>query len=218
MTRKFAAIFITIALLAIGVAAQAQTFDLYAPEDGDASYNGVTYGVGVGFLSAVNFPDMLFTEVSIFEIPILPLYGMSLNSATLFVNFEEGNTFDGYGEINIGWLDTGTTALTGDVQADDLGPASMALPKHFTLWDSNTSQSAGPMNFDVLSFVLDDLAAGRSYSTFVLSATGDSMGQISSAESGNGPKIVATAVPEPASLPALLAGMIPIFFRLRRRR
>lgn len=76
------------------------------------------------------------------------------------------------------------------------------------------------MSFDVTTAVSADLAAGHDYSVFVLSASRDTSGSISSAESGSGAFLTAvTSIPEPASA-GLWAGVIACGFAgvSRRRR
>ncbi len=143
--------------------------------------------------------------------------GKDVRSATLVVNTLGFSTWYFYGSATIGWLDTGSRVTTGDVVADDLGPvASGSLPGGFWIYDSNNGDTpAGPMSFDVLSCVQADLAAGRAYSTFVVSASRDTSGSIYAAESGLGPYIVAS-VPEPGTMSVLGAGLLGLLLRRRR--
>ncbi|MEN6371599.1 MAG: PEP-CTERM sorting domain-containing protein [Armatimonadota bacterium] len=220
---------IVVALLAISVAAQA-AITLYTPAAGDATYSWnskyseTSYGVGenamgIG-LNNGGFYGNDYT-VSIFEIPIIELTGKTLTSATLMVDSLGFSTGYYYGSASIGWLDTGTSTLTGDVGADKLGPASTSRPGGFTIYDSGSADTPGLKSFDVLTCVQTDLTAGRTFSTFVMSGSRDTYGSIRTAESGSGPRIVANVagnnVPEPTTITVLGAGLASLLFRRRRR-
>ncbi|MHB1158305.1 MAG: PEP-CTERM sorting domain-containing protein [Phycisphaerales bacterium] len=156
--------------------------------------------------------------VSIFEVPIAALAGVSLTNATLQVHSQGFSTGYFYGSAAIGWLDltgSGITA-TGDVVADAMGGPATSVPNQFPIWDSDwgTGDSSGLPTFNVTTYVQADLDAGRTYSTFVMSGSRDTYGSISTAESGSGPSIIATFIPEPASLGLLALGALAL---LRRR-
>lgn len=181
---------------------------LYSSSAGDAMYAwnskygsyGYTAGtndMGVGLQMGGQYGNDY--TVSVFEIPIAALAGKTITAAALEVESLGFGTGYYYGSANIGWLDTGSQLLTGDVVADNLGPAASGRPNHFTIYNSDTagSELAGIRSFDVLDFVLADLAAGRTHSTFVMSGSRETNGSIYTAESGFGPRIV--AVPEPAT-------------------
>lgn len=204
-----------VALLVISVAAQA-TITLYTPAAGDATYAWNSkygpYGYGAGATSMgvglyMGAPYGNDYTVSIFEIPLAALAGKTVTGATLEVDSLGFGTGYYYGSAAIGWLDTGAAALTGDVVADGLGPASTGRPGGFTIYNSDYANTPGLKSFDVLSYVLTDMAAGRAFSTFVLSGSRDTYGSIYTAESGSGPRIVANVVPEPTSIIALLCGI-----------
>lgn len=226
MKRTLIAILAIIAL-AIGVAAQAETITLFTPLSGDATYSwnskygpygydsgGVTLGIGL----AMGPPYGNDYTVSIFEVPIAQLYGKDVTSAVLVVDAIGFGTNYYYGSASIGWLDTGSAVLTGDVVADGLGPAATARPGGMTIYDSGASFVDGLKEYDVKSYVLADVAAGRSFSTFVMSGSRDTYGNIYAAESERGPRIIVEAVPEPTGLTALAAGLAPLMFILRRRK
>ncbi len=107
--------------------------------------------------------------------------------------------------------------LTGDVVADNLGPASQSCPGGFQIYNSDYPDTPGLKYFDVLSYVQADLTAGRAFSTFVMSGSRDTYGSIYTAESGSGPCIVATSVPEPGTISAMALGLSGMLLRRRRR-
>lgn len=214
-------------LLAFCVAANAAEVVLTTPDEGgahyawntkygDSGYSPATDSMGSGLYFGAPYGNDY--TVAIFEIPIFQLSGATLTSANLVVNSLGFDTGYYYGSAKLGWLDTGATVLTGNVVADGLGPAAKSLPGHFGIYDSSTGGAPGIHTFDVLSYIQADLAAGRAYSTYVISSSRDTYGSISGPASENAPKIVATTVPEPGGLSALAAGFIPVLFRLRRRK
>lgn len=200
---------------------------LTTPSAGDATYAWNSkygpYGYGTGEQSlgvGLSMGGQYGNDrtVTIFEVPISALAGQTLTSATLQVDSLGFGTGYYYGSAVIGWLDTGTAVLTGDVVADALGPASGAVPSHWVIYDSGAADITGIRTFDATSLVQSDLDAGRSYSTFVMSGSRDTYGSIRSAESGAGPRIIATVVPEPTSAGLfLIAGALAGMRRVRRR-
>lgn len=191
---------------------------LYTPVAGDAQFywnskygwdayttGTTTMGVGLGMNPGYGNDY----TVSIFEIPIASLTSGTLTGATLVVESLGFGTGYWYGSAAIGWLDTGTAVLTGDVVADNLGPASKARPGGFTIYNSDYGDIPGTKSFDVLSCILTDIAAGRTYSTFVMSGSRDTGGSIYTAESGSGPRIVAI-IPEPATIAMLGMGFFAL--------
>jgi hypothetical protein len=214
---------VAVLLLICGSISLGSTITLYTPAAGDATYSWNSkygpsgYGTGtneIGIYLYFGAPYGNDHTISIFEIPISALAGEPVTSATLEVDALGFGTNYYYGSAHIGWLDTGTVTLTGDVVADALGPASTALPNNFTIYDSYVpgSEIAGTRSFDFLSCIQADLAAGRTYSTFVMSGSRETYGSIYTAESGSGPRIVAI-VPEPATICLLGFGALSLIRR-----
>jgi len=228
MKIRLATVCMVAALLLISISAQA-AITLYTPAAGDATYAWNSkygpYGYGTGenamgvglYFGAPYGNDY---TVSIFEIPIVALAGQTVTGAKLEVDSLGFGTGYYYGSAAIGWLDTGAAVLTGDVVADGLGPASTSRPGEFAIYNSDNGDTPGVKSFDVLSCVLTDLAAGRSYTTFVMSGSRDTYGSIRTAESGSGPRLVvdvaASVVPEPSSIMVLGASLASLLFTRRR--
>lgn len=207
------------------VAAQADVITLYTPPAGDAVWawnskygpygyttGGTTMGVGL-YIGAPYGNDY---TISIFEVPIAELAGKPVTSATLVVDSLGFGTGYWYGSASIGWLNTGNAVLTGDVVADNLGPASQGCPGGFQIYNSDYPDTPGLKYFNVLTHVQADLAAGRAFSTFVMSGSRDTYGAIYTAESGRGPYIVAV-VPEPTTISMLGLGLAGMLLRRRRK-
>lgn len=222
---KLAIVCMVAAMLVASVAAQA-TVTLRTPPAGDATYawnskyGAYGYGVGADTMGVgLYFGGSYGNDytVSIFEIPIGALAGETLTSATLVVDSLGFGTGYYYGSAVIGWLDPGSTVPTGDVVADGLGPASSGRPGGFTIYNSDYPDTPGAKSFDVLTYVLADIAAGRAYSTFVMSGSRDTYGSIYTAESGAGPRLDVEVVPEPTGIATLLAGAVGMLLKRRGR-
>jgi hypothetical protein len=219
---------IVLVLLILGfstAASFANIVTLLAPASGDGTFAwnskygdwGYSQGgteMGVGLSMGGSYGNDY--TVSIFEIPIASLAGKPLTSAVLQVYSLGFGTGYYYGSAAIGWLDTGAMVLTGDFVADGLGAPAKGRPNSFYIFNTDWpgSEQPGYRQFDVLSYVQADLAAGRSFSTFVMSGSRDTGGSIYTAESGFGPSIIAV-IPEPATIAILALGMF--FTRTRRK-
>jgi hypothetical protein len=217
------------AMIFISTVAKGDLITLYTPTAGDATYawnskygpTGYSVGdMGIGIYLSMGGTWGNDHTVAIFEVPIAPLAGQTLLSATLNVNSTGFGTGYYYGSAQLGWLDVGSLTLTGDVVADNLGGPSGSLPNNWEIYNSDLGNgAAGVKSFDVASYVQADLAAGRSYCTFVLSGSRETSGTILSAENGiTGPRIEAVTVPEPASIVMLLLGglLITAFRNMRK--
>ncbi|MHB0946348.1 MAG: hypothetical protein ACYC3B_04195 [Sedimentisphaerales bacterium] len=194
---------------------------LYTPTAGDAQFYWnskygldayTTGGTEIGIYLYMGAPYGNDHTISIFEIPIAALAGKTVEGATLEVNALGFGTGYYYGSASIGWLNTGSMTLTGDVVADGLGAPAKSVPGGFPIYNSDYAYTSGLKQFDVLSCVLADLAAGRTYSTFVMSGSRETYGSIYTAESGSGPRIVAV-VPEPATVCILSLGALSLIRR-----
>ena len=196
---------------------------LYTPASGDCSYSWNSkygpYGYGaIGASTMGIYLDLGGTygndyTVAIMEIPISALTGQSLLNATLIVESTGFDTNYYYGSAQLGWQDTGTRTLTGNVVADDLG-SMKPLPIGYKIWDTYTvPDGAGLKSYDFTTQVQADIDAGRTYSTFVLHGSRETFGSLYTSESGQGPRLVVT-IPEPATMVLLgLGGLL-----LRRRK
>jgi hypothetical protein len=216
-----------VALLAPVLVAAAEV-TLWTPAAGDGSYAwntkygpyGYTLGapdMGVGLYFGAPYGND--HTVSIFMVPLAPLAGQAPTAASLVVESLGFSTLYYYGSASIGWLDTGTRPLTGDIVADDLGPLSQSRPVGLEIFNTDFPATGEPgvRSFDVSDYVRQDLAAGRLWSTFVMAGSRDTSGAIRTAESLAGPRIVATGVvPLPASVGLLGAGVAALFARRRR--
>lgn len=212
---------------------QPYALNLYTPAAGDAEYSwNSRYGgddySGVGSLSLgastffySGYPSDTQYTVGIFMIPISALAGGELSAATLHVRSAGFDTYYHYGSASLGWLNTGTTALTGNVVADGLGPLAKSPPTGMTVYNSDfpaSSTDGTLLSFDVRSYIQADLDAGRAFSTFVLTSSRDTYGSLYSAESGNGPMVVAlSSIPEPGTYAAIL-GIFALAAAFRRAR
>ncbi len=225
MRSRLRACCVMILMLLAAVSADAIT--LYTQAAGDAQYAwnskygpyGYTTGtntIGVGLSMGGSYGNDY--TVSIFMIPLADLKGLSLTNALLEVESTGFGTGYYYGSAAIGWLDTGSMTLTGDVEADGLGPASTGRPGGLVIYNSDNGDTPGVKSFDVLSYVNQDIAAGHSYSTFVLSGSRDTYGSIYTAESGQGPRLLATPVPEPSSIMLIGMGAFALVYRRKSQR
>lgn len=220
MSQKKSSAFFLLTAIWFSKAAFGAFLTLAASPSGDAVYSwnskygsyGYTTGtneMGVGLSMGGSYGNDY--TISIFEIPITALSGQTVTSAVLEVESLGFDTGYWYGSAGIRWVDTGAMNLTGDVVADNLGPAAAVVSIEYYLFNSGTVEGTpGIKQFDVLNHLLDDLTAGRAYTTFVLCGSRDTYGAIYTAESGKGPRINAAmvAVPEPASMLLMAFGCV----------
>jgi hypothetical protein len=220
------------AVIFVSTVAQASTITtLYTPPAGDATYAWNTRYGPWGYTAGGTEIGIYLTfggqwgndhTIAIFEVPIADLAGETLLDAELIVNSTGFGTNYYYGTAYLGWLDVGSTTLTGDVVADGLGPLGGALSQTWTIYNSDLGNgAAGVKTFDATACVQADLDAGRSYSTFMLHGSRETWGNILTAEAAgglSGPQIVAETieVPEPATLSLLALGCAALILRRRK--
>ena len=225
-----------VVLFGISTIAPAATVTLTTLPAGDATYqNNSTLGTShydVGSLTMDTQspwpygydPNGVEYRRSYFEVPISALAGQTVTSATLEVDSLGFGCSWQDGSASIYWLDLGAAPVTGNVVTDGLATTTVVTSESFRFFlsylfhpdDMGSSIPARMESFDVLTQVQADLAAGRAYSTFRMSGSRETVGSFYTAENGNGPRIIATATPEPATMMSLLAlGGIAM---LRRRR
>lgn len=225
---RFVALVAVGCVCGVGLASGAE-ITLWATPSGDANYawnskygpSGYTQGANeLGVMLQMNAPYGNDYSVGLIEIPISSLHGGDLLSAMLTVNTTGFSTGFWYGSAGLGWIDVGAKTLTGDVVADQIGPLVGSPFISWKLWDSDEPGAPAVKSFDVTDQVKLDLAANRSYSTFMLSGSRDTYGGIYAAESGQGARLLASTtapVPEPATWLTLLAGLAGIGLVVRRR-
>jgi len=195
---------------------------LLAPPAGDSMYSwnskygpsGYSEGdMTLGVSLQMNAPYGNDYTQGIIEIPIGKLHGGSVISAELRVETTGFGTGYYYGSAGLTWLDVGASALSGNVVGDGLGAKVGPPAIYWTLWNSGTPGDTGApalKSFDVTSAVQADLAAGRSFSTFVMSGSRDTYGGIYAAESGRGARLAVKStapVPEPATWWSMAVGL-----------
>lgn len=199
---------------------------LVTPSEGDAQYSwNSRYGpygyevggtaIGVGLSMGGSYGNDW--TIGIVEVPIAPLAGHDLSSATLFLTSLGFGTGYYYGSARLNWQNF--NGATGDVVAD--GRGAFGIGDYVAdLWKSDwPHDGSGLRQFDVLQQVLSDLAAGRTYSTFTLSGSRDTFGGVVTAEGGAGPYLIATGetlVPEPAATTAISLAAGAMLLRRRR--
>lgn len=155
--------------------------------------------------------------VGIMEIPIMDLHTMAFSNAFLRVYSNGFGTGYYYGSASL-WHVNPSATPTGNPVTDGVGPNVGTPVNEYTIWDSDGGYPEGWYAFDVTAHVVNDLAAGRDYSTFAVGGSRDTGGSIRSAEYPGdfAPRITAEVVPEPATC-LLLLGAAAWFYARRRR-
>lgn len=165
--------------------------------------------------------------IGIMELPIASLAGATVSSATLWVYSNGFTTGYYYGSASIGWINTGSMTLTGDVVADAIGPTAASASASWVIYNSDYEGSPtdprngqpGWRSFTVTTYLQADIDAGRSWSTFNVSGSRDTWGSLATAEAAAGAYLVVSsnAIPEPSTY-ALWAGLLALAGAAWRRR
>ncbi len=165
--------------------------------------------------------------IGVMEIPIVSLAGATVSSATLWVYSNGFSTGYYYGSASVGWVNTGSMPLTGNVVTDGLGPTAASPSASWTIYNSDYEGSPtdprngqpGWRSFTVTTYLQADIDAGRAWSTFSVSGSRDTWGSLATAESGSGAYLVVSsnAIPEPSTY-AACAGLLALGLAVWRRR
>lgn len=135
-------------------------------------------------------------ENSYFEIPISALDGLTVTAASLVVESLGFGTGYYYGSASIGHLNPTSATPTGDIVVDQ--PHGWSSDYSWDIYRSSPSGAhddgtPGTKSYDVTAALLADLAAGRSWATFAMSASRDTSGSIYASETaGQGPRLLVT--------------------------
>jgi hypothetical protein len=135
-------------------------------------------------------------EDSFFEIPISALDGLTVTAASLVVESLGFSTGYDYGSASIAHLNPTGAAPTGDIVVDQ--PHGWGGDYGWEIYNSspsgpNNDGTPGTKSYDVTAALLADLAAGRSWATFAMSASRDTYGSIYASETeGQGPRLLVT--------------------------
>lgn len=187
----------------------------------NSKYGPYGYGAGgptldVGLSMGGQYGNDYTVGIMMFDLSSLA--GKVVEQVTLQVNSNGFGTGYYYGSAGIGWLNTGSMVLTGDVVADGLGAPASGRPGGWTIFNTDVpgSEAAGVRTHDFTTEVLADLAAGRPYSVFVLSGSRDTGGGVGTAENGTAPALLVT-LPEPGVTALLALGLTTLAARRKRR-
>jgi len=233
LVRLLAATFLL--LLLASTSLQAQTVTMFSGGAGD----GIRCDDSYGSLDHNYYSDMSQMDTwrsywqpgwgaqnVYIEVPISQLAGGILSSATLQFYTPGGfGTGYYYGSVSMSHLNPGAYQPTGNIATDT--PHTWGGDYGWTVWDSygappTNDGSPGWRSFDVTAALMADIAAGRSYSCFAMSASRDTSGSVLAGESGMGPRIVAqgefpNAVPLPGSVILLVSGLATVALRRVRK-
>lgn len=180
----------------------------------DAYTTGQT-AMGVGLYMGAPYGNDYTIGIMMFDLSALA--GKMIDKVELSVFSNGFGTGYYYGSAAIGWLNTGSMTLTGNVVADGLGAPAKSRPGGWTFFNTDVpgSEAAGWIIHDFTAQIQSDITAGRPYSVFVLTGSRDTSGSLQTAESGQGPLLIAT-VPEPCT--PLLLTLIGGVAGFRRKR
>jgi len=210
---------------------QAASVYLWASGAGDGSfyyntkYGGNTYTTGGSTMYAsLYFGAPYGNDVNniYMEILIAALLGQTLTGAIIQLDSLGAGTGYYYGSAYVRHLNPGASSPTGNIAVDN--PFAWGADASWTFFntDGGPDGSPGIKSFDVLASVQADVAAGRSYSTFVIDASRDTGVTIYASETpGQGPRILAsgeTLVPIPGAVWLLGSGLLGLAGWRHRRK
>lgn len=223
-----------LALTAAGFAQNISNHHVTASGDAEYSWNSKYgpwgYNAGgnaIGTNLYMGAPYGNDYTIGVMEIPIVSLAGATVSSATLWVYSNGFSTGYYYGSASVGWVNTGSMTLTGNVVTDGLGPAAAAPSYSWAIYNSDfggdplhaLNGQPGWRSFTVTDYLQADLNAGRAWSTFSVAGSRDTWGSLATAESGSGAYLVVSsnAIPEPSTY-AAWAGALALAAAWWRRR
>lgn len=223
-----------LALTAAGFAQNISNHHVTASGDAQYAWNskygpyGYSTGgnsIGVGLYFGAPYGNDY--TIGVMEIPIASLAGATVSSATLWVYSNGFGTGYYYGSASVGWVNTGSMTLTGDVFADGLGPTAAGPAASWAIYNSDfggdplhaLNGQAGWRSFTVTTYIQADIDAGRSWSTFSVAGSRDTWGSLATAESGSEAYLVVSsnAIPEPSTY-AAWAGLLALGLAAWRKR
>lgn len=192
---------LSVAILGSGVPARAAGGYLWASGAGDgmqhynSKYGPDPYVTGEATMwASLQFNSPYGNDYwNIFiEIPIAPLLGQTLTSATLQVDSLGAGTSYYYGSAYVRHLNPCPFLPTGNIAVDNPFPWGFDNSWTFFNTDGGPDGSPGIKSFDVTAAIQADLTAGRSYSTFRLDASRDTIVTLYASETtGQGPRVYA---------------------------
>lgn len=232
-TGRWAGILLILSLLFV-LPASADTINLWAESAGDGTRERA-YNYWQPYETDSEILEVFYYKQSgvsadyqhiFIEIPIEPLSGTVVTQAALVL---ESLGFSGPSASSVYHILPASGQPTGDIAADNLVSWTEEQGASWLIYDdgSGPAKNAGLFELDVTAAVLDDLAAGRAYSTFKITiepfeGTGTTR-SITASESteGTGPHLSVNfsgaAVPVPGAAWLLGTGLLGLI-GIRRKR